>query len=230
MAERVHNYYGVPETRLFTTYLPLQARFSESTAIEKASSDRQGFLYPANLWPHKNHERLLAGYAQYRDKAGTAAWPLVLSGHQDPERKAALEREARRLGLPAQAVTFVGFLDDADFAKQWKSAGAMVFPSLYEGFGMPLLEAMHFRVPIAASRTASIPEIAGDAALLFDPRDPLSIADALFQLSSRPDLRDELVKKGAERLRTFDADREAEKLVKAFFGAVQEFRSLNPAK
>ena len=224
MAERVHDYYGVSAARLFTTYLPLQSRFEASAAAKSGPSYREGFLYPANLWPHKNHERLLAGYAQYRSRAGAAAWSLMLTGHREAGRSAALEAQMSALGLSAQDVQFPGFLDEKTFARTWETTGALIFPSLYEGFGMPLLEAMRFGVPIAASRIASIPEIAGDAALFFDPYDPQAIADAMFQLSTQPSLRSDLVKKGRERLRFFDADREVDKLADVFLTVIQEFK------
>lgn len=225
MAERIHDHYGLPAERLFTTYLPLQDRHRGAGSATNNAEPRHGFFYPANLWPHKNHERLLAAYAQYRAKAGDAAWPLKLSGHQDAPRRAALEANARALGLLKDDVQFLGFLDDINFVKTWQTAGAMIFPSLYEGFGMPLLEAMRFGVPIGASRIAAIPEIVGEAALFFDPYDVHAIAETLLQLSSRPDLRSNLVNKGKERLQTFDADKEADKLVEAFFAAIQEFNS-----
>ena len=123
----------------------------------------------------------------------------MLSGHEDKVRRASLEVSARALGIPPDLLRFLGFLDDTAFAKTWESAGALIFPTLYEGFGMPLVEAMHFGVPIAASRVAAISEIAGDAALFFDPCDPRAIADAMFQISTRPDLRSDLIRKGAER-------------------------------
>ncbi len=228
MSERVRQHYGVPADRLFRTYPPLQARLA-ATPASRFGPDHSGFLYPANLWPHKNHERLLSGYRMYRVMAGTGAWPLMMTGHSDSERKAMLEARARELGLTATDVHFLGYLDDHECAKLWHKVGAMVFPSLYEGFGMPLLEAMHFRVPVAASRIPAIAEVAGNAALLFDPLEPAAIADAMFQLSSRPDLRDDLARKGAVRLQAFSADRETDQLAGAFLAAIEEFKSRSAA-
>ena len=225
MAERVREYYALPTARLFTTYLPLQDRLEKSDPGEPDVVRRECFFYPANLWPHKNHERLLEGYAQYRSRAGAAAWSLMLTGHREPGRSAVLEARMSALGLSALDVQFLGFLDEKTFARTWETTGALIFPSLYEGFGMPLLEAMRFGVPIAASRIASIPEIAGDAALFFDPYDPQAIADAMFQLSTQPSLRSDLVKKGTERLRFFDADKEADKLADVFLTVIQEFKA-----
>ena len=224
MAGRIRDHYGVPTSSLFTTYLPLQARLRRNRDEELSGLQPSAFLYPANLWPHKNHERLLTAYGLYRAAAGEEAWRLVLTGHLDAGRKVLLEKVIGQLGLPIESVKFAGFLGDNDYARLWSDVGAMIFPSLYEGFGMPLLEAMHFEVPIAASRTAAIPEIVGDAALLFDPLEPRAIADAMFKLSAQPTLRKVLIGKGKARLLAFDANKEADRLAEVFLTTIVQFR------
>jgi len=221
MVEAVRKHYGLPVDRLFRTYPPLRARRGE-TGIETAPQTRSGFLYPANFWPHKNHALLLEGYGRYRQRAGDGAWALMLTGHEDLQRKGALEAQARGLGLDARDVQFLGFIGDSEFETLWKRTGGMIFPSLYEGFAMPLIEAMHFRVPIAASNIPAIAEVSGGAALLFDPRDPSAIADAMFQLSSRPGFREELATKGAVRLQDFDSDEQVDRLAEGFISVIQE--------
>jgi glycosyltransferase involved in cell wall biosynthesis len=229
MVERIRQHYGVQTSRLLRTYPPRE-KLLESAPEGQAARERSGFLYPANSWPHKNHERLLLAYSLYRQRAGTGAWPLVLTGHENPERKAVLEARARELGLSAQHLQFCGFLGDREFAAIWEKTGALVFPSLYEGFGMPLIEAMNSRVPIAASGIPATTEVAGESALLFEPSDPASIADAMFQMSSRPDLRAGLATRGAIRLQMFDDEKEIGTLAGAFQAAVQEFRSSKIAR
>jgi glycosyltransferase involved in cell wall biosynthesis len=230
MAGRIRDYYGVPSTELFTTYLPLQTRLRRHHDEGLSGHQRSAFLYPANLWPHKNHERLLAAYGLYRAAAGGAAWRLVLTGHQDAARKLELDKVIRKLRLPIECVQFAGFLGDNDYGRLWSDVGALIFPSLYEGFGMPLLEAMYFEVPIAASRVAAIPEIVGDAALLFDPLDPQAIADTMLQISSKPVLRKDLVRKGITRLLAFDADKEADRLAEVFLTAIDQYRACKGTK
>src|SRR5205807_4900370 len=121
---------------------------------------------------------------------------LVLAGyptfHEDE-----LRVRAREAGL-AEDVRFVGWLSGAEIEGLWSSARAFVFPSLYEGFGLPVLEAMARGVPVACSNASSLPEVAGDAALLFDPHDERAIADALERVLRDEDLRATLTARGHE--------------------------------
>jgi len=130
-------------------------------------------LYPANLWPHKNHERLLDALPLLADKEVA----LVLTG-QDYGRLGALLERARRLGV-RERVHHLGHVAPAVLPALYRGAKALVFPSLYEGFGAPPLEAMACGCPVTTSDRASLPEVCGDAALYFDPDSPESIAAAL---------------------------------------------------
>ena len=91
----------------------------------------------------------------------------------------------------------------------------MVFPSLYEGFGFPVLEAMHSGTPVIASRTSSLPELVGDAGLLVDPLDTQAIADAMSQLSHDDSLRQSLITKGYQQVKTFTWEASAAQLLNA---------------
>jgi hypothetical protein len=158
-------------------------------------------LYPANFWRHKNHEMLLAAFGMHRARHPESAMKLVLTGAPSARRDDLMDA-ARRMGL-ADWVSFPGHLPEAEFAGLLAGATAMIFPSLYEGFGMPVLEAMAAGVPVLASNLTSVPEIAGGAALLFDPRRPSEIADAIARIEGEPALRAELIAKGRERVRNF---------------------------
>lgn len=133
-------------------------------------------LYPANFWPHKNHETLLRAFALLRRRAD-ASPRLVLTG-EPGERHQALASLAADLGLSG-AVFFTGYLPLPRLAALFAECAALVFPSLYEGFGMPVLEAMHFGRPVLCSRLTALPEVAGGAALYFDPLSPAAIAGAM---------------------------------------------------
>lgn len=196
--------YGVLPSRCFHAYVPVHHRLPTPTAVAPADPY---FFYPANFWPHKNHETLLLAYRLYAQGAGLRAWPLVLTGQPGPRMKL-LEEMRDGLGL-GERVRFAGHLDDNAFAVLWAGAGALVFPSLHEGFGIPLLEAMRFGVPIVAAEGGSVPEVTGDAALLVDPRDPRAIADGLRRLTIREGLRQELVARGRTRLGAFSLELEA---------------------
>ena len=151
--------------------------------------------YPANLWPHKNHERLLEALAL------VPGLELVLSG-QDYGRLAGLRRRARELGVGAR-LHHLGHVPADDVPALMRAATLLVFPSLYEGFGAPPLEAMACGCPVAASGRSSIPEVCGEAALLFDPGSAEAIADALRRLSEDEELRARLRRAGPDRARNF---------------------------
>ena len=213
VVNRLGEHYGVHPARCFHTYIPVQNRLpapAPETLPPAGTPDSPFFFYPANFWPHKNHETLLVAYRQYAQAAGSRAWPLVFTGQPD-DRMTLLQEFCAGLGLNG-SVLFLGHLDDAAFAALWSRAGALVFPSLHEGFGIPLLEAMRFGVPILASNTTSLPEVAGDASLFVDPTDPRLIADALRRIAIREGLREDLVTRGRVRLGAFSLSLEAGRL------------------
>jgi glycosyltransferase involved in cell wall biosynthesis len=102
-------------------------------------------------------------------------------------------------GLPS-SIRLLGFVDDADLGVLYKHAAWFVLPSLYEGFGLPAIEAMANGCPVLAARAGSLPEVCGDAAIYFDPRVPASLAQVLGQVAGQPELRATMVARHAERL------------------------------
>ena len=151
-------------------------------------------LYPANLWPHKNHEMLLTAFAMARQQGLAEDLQLVCTG-DGHERLKKLRGNASVLNLN-EAVLLPGFLSDDNLEGLYQHALAVVFPSLYEGFGMPVIEAMARGIPVACSGTTSLHEVVGEAALRFHPGNPQEIATALIQLASDPSLRSQLAKEG----------------------------------
>jgi glycosyltransferase involved in cell wall biosynthesis len=207
---RLVEHYGVHPARCFHAYNVVQHRLpapDPKLAPPAGMPEEPFFFYPANFWPHKNHETLLLAYRLYAHAAGSRAWPLVFTGHPDA-RMTLLQEMRGGLGI-ADRVIFLGHVDDAAFSTLWSRAGALVFPSLHEGFGIPLLEAMRFAVPILAANATSLPEVAGEAALLVDPRDPRAIAEALRRIAIREGLREDLVSRGRARLSGFSLELEA---------------------
>jgi glycosyltransferase involved in cell wall biosynthesis len=129
------------------------------------------------------------------------SWKLVLAGSAGYGSAEILARIRRS---PARArISVLGYVSSADLAAQYAAAGIFAFPSLDEGFGMPLLEAMAAGVAVLTSRTSALPEVAGDAALLVDPADTAAIAEALRRLTESEDLRRELAQRGMARARLF---------------------------
>jgi glycosyltransferase involved in cell wall biosynthesis len=183
-------------------------------------------IYPANFWKHKNHEMLLTAFGIARRSGLADDIRLVCSGAPG-ERQQWLQQTARSLGLENH-ILFPGYLANAELqALVTKSAG-MIFPSLYEGFGLPVIEAMATGVPVACSNVTSLPEVAGDAAILFDPRIPEQIAQAMISLAHDKKLTAGLIQAGDARAGRFsDSTLMAEQYWELFQSAA-EFESCSP--
>jgi glycosyltransferase involved in cell wall biosynthesis len=161
-----------------------------------------GFIYyPAALWPHKNHRVLFDAVSLVHDRYGLKV-NLVLSG-MTTGRGSELRAEILRRGLEGM-VTVLGYLPYEDLPSLYNLATMMVFPSLFEGFGIPLLEAMACGCPVVCSRTTSIPEVVGKAALLFDPQSAEEMASAIFKVWNDRELRGKMRLAGLERAEMFD--------------------------
>jgi glycosyltransferase involved in cell wall biosynthesis len=170
-------------------------------------------LYPANFWNHKNHDRLLQALGILRSEHGLAI-DLALTGFPVPNGSP-VQDKAREYGVEA-LVHVLGYTTAAELSGAYRRARMLVFPSYFEGFGLPLIEAMAAGCPIAAADATSIPEVVGDAAVLFDPMSPPSIADAIARLWRNPDLRRALAERGRRRNALFSPAKMAELHLRAF--------------
>jgi glycosyltransferase involved in cell wall biosynthesis len=157
-------------------------------------------MYPAQTWRHKNHARLLDAIALLRDRGIRV--DLVSTGRLN-EGFPALERQVTRLRLEDQ-VTFLGYVDDAALQDLYRRATGLVFPSLFEGWGLPVVEAFAHGVPVAAANATVLPEVARGGALLFDPLNVTDIADAIERLWTDEELRADLRRRGAVRAADLD--------------------------
>jgi glycosyltransferase involved in cell wall biosynthesis len=172
-------------------------------------------VYPANFWPHKNHALLVTAFAMYCAANPESYLKLVCPGQPDPTRTR-LRSATARMGI-GDRVLFPGYASDGDVAALYRTSLGLIFPSLYEGFGLPLIEAMALGVPVLASNTTCIPEVAGDAALYFDPRIPRAIVSVIERLCTEPDLRGRLVAAGSARAASLgDPDDEAREYLDLF--------------
>lgn len=165
------------------------------------------FLYPANPWKHKNHRRLLEAMRLLRASGGEHAH-LVLTGH-----RSGWEEIMPR--ATEEGISHLGYVAKADLHYIMRHARGLVFPSLYEGFGMPVLEAFAAGCPVACSDAGSLPEVANGAALLFDPLDPKAIAAAMRQLLDDDALRRSLIARGTAQLGRYSWDVSGRELVAA---------------
>jgi glycosyltransferase involved in cell wall biosynthesis len=162
-------------------------------------------IYPANFWKHKNHEMLLTAFGLARRSGLADDIRLVCTGAPG-ERQRWLQRSARELGM-GDHILFPGYLSNAELLALVTNSAGVVFPSLYEGFGLPVIEAMATGVPVACSNVTSLPEVAGAAAILFDPRIPDQIAQAIISLAHDKELTARLVRLGDTRATQFSDSR-----------------------
>ncbi len=164
------------------------------------------FLYVGTLQPRKNLDTLIRAFAQAA--AGSALPPdvrLVLAGKRGWLERDILTR-AQALGIEDRVV-FTGYVPSEDLPALLSGATAFVLPSWHEGFGLPLLEAMACDTPVLCSNASSLPEVAGDAALMFDPADVGGIADAMLRVYADADLRQTMVARGRMRVQAFSWER-----------------------
>jgi glycosyltransferase involved in cell wall biosynthesis len=176
-------------------------------------------LYPANTWHHKNHQRLIEALARYRDLHGEEP-ALVLTG-VGKEGQALLEGAIDRHGLTGR-VRILGYVPRDDLPALYAGAACLVFPSLFEGFGIPLVEAMLAGCPIAAANVTSIPEVVGDAGVLFDPMDPVDICRALAAILRDPGLAADLRRRGRARAELFSPAKTAALTLELFDRVIRE--------
>ena len=175
-------------------------------------------LYPAQAWEHKNHVRLLEAVALLEQRGLSV--PLVCPG-QPNERLRAVRRRAAELGVES-LVRFPGYVTDGQLATLYRTARCLVFPSLFEGFGLPVLEAFVAGLPVACSSTSAVGELAGGAAATFDPTDVEAIAEALSGVWSDDTTRAALVEAGHARAEGYSWDRLARGCRRAYRAAVGE--------
>jgi glycosyltransferase involved in cell wall biosynthesis len=207
--------YDLPPAKVRVIHEAAAPRFRPtSDAVQTGVRVRYGLparylLYVGTLEPRKNLTRLLRVWAPLR-RSGDVP-PLVLIGARGwliDDFFAALARSDVR-----EDVILPGYIADADLPAVYGGATAFVFPSLYEGFGLPPLEAMACGTPVACSNTSSMPEVVGDAAVIFDPRDEGAMTEALRQLAADADLRAELRARGLRRAAEFSWARAAQETV-----------------
>jgi glycosyltransferase involved in cell wall biosynthesis len=183
-------------------------------------------FYPANMWPHKNHQLLLLALHRLRQLYGMTL-SLVLTG-DDMGHWEELEALARHFHLH-EHIHYLGYVPPDDLPGLYRGAAMLLCPSLFEGFGIPLAEAMTLGCPIAAANTSSIPEVVGNAALLFDPRQPDSIATVCFQLLTDDALRQTLIARGRERVAHFSWEKVADETLQVFEWARAQSIAVRPA-
>ncbi|HEV7665731.1 MAG TPA: glycosyltransferase family 1 protein [Chloroflexota bacterium] len=194
--------------RVVTIHLGLLQDFHADTtpdltdAVDALGLQRSAYLlYPANFWPHKNHRRLFEALRQFRNERPGLGLRLVCTGAPSDALGEVRACATELLGL--STVVFPGYLPAAGLQQLLDGCVAMIYPSLYEGFGLPIVEAMARGKPVLCSDVASLPEVAGDAATYFHPTTTDSISDAIKILFDEPATVAARVAHGRERASVF---------------------------
>jgi glycosyltransferase involved in cell wall biosynthesis len=199
-AQDIIEVYGIPSQKL--TPIPLAhdaANFRVLDLSDQPAIDRPYFFYVGRHDPYKNLERVIGAFAQLSD---TQAYELWIAGSADPRYTPLLRTQAHQLGL-RDRVKFLDYVAYQELPSLLNRALALVYPSLWEGFGFPVLEAMACGTPVITSNFSSLPEVAGDAAILVDPYSEREIAAAMQQIATDSNGRAQMRSAGLARANQF---------------------------
>lgn len=194
-------------------YRPLDKKEGDFRAVLKKYASHQFLLYVGNYKPHKNLIRLVEAFHEAGPDLPKGA-QLVIVGPRD-KRYPEVSRLVKKLGLE-KSVVLAGYVSEEELLILYNSATALIFPSLYEGFGLPPLEAMASGLPVISSNLSSLPEVVGRAALLINPEDVDEIKNAIVGIFGEEELRRDLRKKGLARARRFSWKKTAEMTLQVY--------------
>jgi glycosyltransferase involved in cell wall biosynthesis len=219
-------YLGIPENKILVIYEA--SRFSLGTnqiepdlnIFNKHRIKKDYILSVASFLPHKNLNRLIESYALLMNNI---EHQVVLTG-MNLHGMNLVKEMVRKKNVAADRVIFTGYVSEAELIALYQNASLFVLPSLFEGFGLPLLEAMSLGCPVAASSRTSIPEVVGDAGVLFEPEDPKAMADAIYSILSDANLRDRLIDKGYKREKAFTWEKTARETLEAYSLAYERWK------
>jgi len=212
----------VPEAVNNMNFRPLNER-EISEAIGKWKIRRPYILFVSALWPYKNALGLIKAFHilvhKYR-----VPHTLVIVGSGWESYKNKIIQEAKK-GKVLDRIAFLGHIPNTQLNPIYSGSDVFVYPSLYETFGLTVLEAMASGTPVVASNRASLPEIVGDAGVLADPTNPDVLAEAIFKVISDENLRSQLIQKGLERAKKFTWERTARETLKVYKKAFEMFKA-----
>ena len=212
--------FNIPPEKIVVVYNAIDAHFSVTPhpdavarVRERYQLDHRFLLYVGNIKPHKNLVRLIEAFSELRT-GDLEDLKLLIIG-DEISKLPALRHAVHRHKLHKH-VRFLGYVPDDQLAVLYRLAAVFVFPSLYEGFGLPPLEAMASGTPCVVSNVSSLPEVVGDAAVLVDPHDIDSIVDGLRCVLTNPARADDMRRKGLERSREFSWERSVARTLEVY--------------
>jgi glycosyltransferase involved in cell wall biosynthesis len=192
---------------------------------EKYNLKKKIILYLGSTRPHKNLPRLIKAFGKLVSQSDSD-YQLVIAGEKD-KNLLVLKNLSHELGL-SNRIVFLNHLSQEELLLLMNAANIFMFTSLYEGFGLPPLEAMACGTPVIASNAASVPEVVGDAAMLVNPKDDREIASAMLRLLTDDSLRQELIRKGFQRIRLFSWENTAKKTIGVYQKVMTERLAKKP--
>jgi len=205
-ASEVQKYLEVDPSRLAVTYPDVVTDWGRGVLSPSGSGKAPYLLAVGNVKKHKNLQSLIRAFNIIRERI---PHNLVIVGKRGGFRNSDMDLSTT---FPADnRIRFTGEVSDHELAGYYREAVALIFPSIYEGFGFPLVEAMANGCPVACSDISSLPEVAAGSAMLFDPFDPQQIAEAILRIATDSELRAELIGRGLNRARIFSTHACAEK-------------------
>ena len=216
----IQRFLHVPDKKIEVVYLASGESFSarrSSEDIERVKNKykirKPYFLAVGSIEPRKNLARALVAFKALIEM-GRVDYQCIIVGGQGWKNEA-FYALLRKLDIDEHLV-FTGYVPEEDLPLLYQGAGVFLYPSVYEGFGLPVLEAMSSGVPVITSKTSSLPEVAGDAALLVNPLDIFELYEAMEALATKPQLRKELALKGLEQSKKFSWEKTAQKTLEIY--------------
>lgn len=228
-ARDIDQFFGIPVNELRMIYngidhdrfVPLDHAQSRAQVTQKYRLTKPFFLYVARLeHPGKNHRRLIEAFEHFKEETNSD-WILAFGG-SDWHGAEFIHTRISESSYSSDIRT-LGFISNEDLPLLYSAAEAFIYPSLYEGFGLPPLEAMACACPVISSDRGSLGEVVGDAAWIIDPEDVADISDALLKLHSEPHSRAALIQKGLARAREFSWERAARETLAVYRAAYQKY-------
>ena len=199
-------YLKIPDDRISVIYNGIDHSLFKPYKVRIL--DKPYILYVGSERPRKNLDRLFEAFARLRKEFPELLLVKVGVAGRAREYRQEIMRQLDRLRI-TQAVIFVEYVSELDLAYYYSSAALLAYPSLYEGFGFPPLEAMACGCPVVTSNTSSLPEVVGEAGIMFNPYDTDSLVEAMRQVLTDSELRDDMVTKGLEQAKKFSWERTA---------------------
>ena len=219
MADEIANKFPQSKNKIRVIPYGIDARYhhhnkSDNGVIrEKYCLPQKYLLDVATIEPRKNLVNLLDAYSIYRRRSH-APLPLIIVG-KDGYQAEIVKKRARKSDLHA-SVRFLGYVPENEMPAIYSMADIFIFPSIYEGFGIPIIEAMASETPVVSSNISSIPEVCGECAVLINPRSPLAIATAILKLENEKVMKMELIEKGKLRSANYTWEKNAEETAECY--------------